>query len=99
MAKHKRRFDGIGTKENLSMAKRRTTKATPSDPDLDTWIRLAGGVPESELEGLTESQRRIAIGNATAREFFIQRNTEAMSRREDALRGSIAVPRFSGAFL
>jgi hypothetical protein len=76
------------------LPRRSRKKALASDPDIDAWVRLAGGVPDSELDGLTENERRIAIGNATAREFFMQASTAAMSRRDQALRGSIVVPRF-----
>jgi hypothetical protein len=54
--------------EGKKMAKRKK-KAQP-DPDLDIWIRLGGGVTESEKEGMmmTEQQKMLAAGNAWARE-------------------------------
>lgn len=77
----------------MKSRKKREVKAKPVDPELDAWVRLGGSAPESDLEGMTEGQRRIAEGNATARGFLWEAGS-ALSRKDRALLGSIAVPRF-----
>jgi hypothetical protein len=53
------------------MARKRKKQAKPAvaaDPDpLAEWIRLGGGVTDSELTEMTEAQQNIAHGNAWIR--------------------------------
>jgi hypothetical protein len=47
------------------MAKRKTK---PVDHDLETWIRLGGGVTEAESDAMSEGQRIMEAGNQWVRE-------------------------------
>jgi hypothetical protein len=46
----------------------RKKKKPQSDPTIDAYIRLGGGVPEGELDQMTPGERIMAAGNQWARE-------------------------------
>jgi hypothetical protein len=46
----------------------RKKKKPQSDPTIDAYIRLGGGVPEGELDQMTEGERVMEAGNQWARQ-------------------------------